>query len=134
MCYSLAGRDGLEPATPPPPCWGLMVLTSIPGRFLFGWLGGRFNKLEMLYLFVAIYGLGYGGVILLTIALRADLFGRRNLAIILNSFYTYRRSFTMSYFRRLHTRLIFHPFNNCSGSLSSANTGSCQAESSPLYI
>ena len=157
MCYSLVGRNGLESATPPPPCWGLMMLMSIPGRFLFGWLGDRFNKkvllfllcllqgagififihantLEMLYLFVVIYGLGYVGVIPLTIALRADLFGRRNLAIILNSFYTYRRSFTMSRFRRLHTRLIFHPFNNCSCSLSSPNTGSCQAESSPLYI
>lgn len=82
-----------------------MVLMSIPGRFLFGWLGGWFNKkvllflfcllqgagififihantLEMLYLFVVIYGLGYGGVIPLTIALRADLFGRRNYATI----------------------------------------------------
>jgi len=82
-----------------------MVLMSIPGRFLFGWLGDRFNKkvllfllcllqgagififihantLEMLYLFVVIYGLGYGGVIPLTIALRADLFGRRNYATI----------------------------------------------------
>lgn len=84
---------------------GLMVLMSVPGRFLCGWLGDRFNKKvllfllcllqgvgifvfihattsTMLYLFVVIYGLGYGGVIPLTITLRADLFGRRNYATI----------------------------------------------------
>jgi len=84
---------------------GLMVLMSVPGRFIFGWLGDRFNKkmllfllcllqavgvfifinantLALLYLFVVIYGLGYGGVIPLTFALRADLFGRRNYATI----------------------------------------------------
>lgn len=84
---------------------GLMVLMSVPGRFFFGWLGDRFNKrpllfllclvqavgiyifihantMELLYLFVVVYGLGYGGVIPLTIALRADLFGRRNYATI----------------------------------------------------
>jgi MFS family permease len=84
---------------------GLMVLMSIPGRFLFGWLGDRFNKrrllfllcllqgagilifihatnLGLLYLFVAVYGLGYGGAIPLSIALRADLFGRKNYATI----------------------------------------------------
>ena len=84
---------------------GLMVLMSVPGRFVFGWLGDRFDKrvllfllclqqglglfifvnartIELLYLFVLVYGLGYGGVIPLTIALRADLFGRRNYATI----------------------------------------------------
>jgi len=84
---------------------GLMVLVSVPGRFFFGWLGDRFNKkvllfllcllqgagififinastLPLLYLFVVVYGLGYGGVIPLTLALRADLFGRRNYATI----------------------------------------------------
>lgn len=84
---------------------GLMVLMSVPGRFVFGWLGDRFDKrlllfllclqqglglfifvhartMELLYLFVLVYGLGYGGVIPLTIALRADLFGRRNYATI----------------------------------------------------
>jgi MFS family permease len=84
---------------------GLMVLMSIPGRFLFGWLGDRFNKrpllfvscvlqgigififinasvLPLLYLFVIVYGLGYGGAIPLTVALRADLFGRTNYATI----------------------------------------------------
>ena len=84
---------------------GLMVLMSVPGRFIFGWLGDRFNKkvllfllcllqgvgvyifinattTALLYLFVVVYGLGYGGVIPLTLALRADLFGRRNYATI----------------------------------------------------
>jgi MFS family permease len=84
---------------------GLMVLFSVPGRFVFGWLGDRFDKrvllfllclqqglglfifvnartIELLYLFVLVYGLSYGGVIPLTIALRADLFGRKNYATI----------------------------------------------------
>lgn len=84
---------------------GLMILISIPGRLLFGWLGDRFNKkillallcllqgigvfifiqastLPLLYLYIIIYGLSYGGVIPLTIALRADLFGSRNFATI----------------------------------------------------
>ena len=84
---------------------GLMVLMSVPGRFIFGWLGDRYSKkvllfllcllqgvgififvnantLQLLYLFVVVYGLGYGGVIPLAIALRADLFGRRNYATI----------------------------------------------------
>jgi len=84
---------------------GLMVLMSVPGRFVFGWLGDRFEKrkllfllcalqglgvfifinattLPLLYLFVVVYGLGYGGVIPLAFALRADLFGRRHYATI----------------------------------------------------
>jgi MFS family permease len=84
---------------------GLMVLMSIPGRFLFGWLGDLFSKrmllfllcllqgvgilifiqatnLGLLYLFVAVYGLGYGGAIPLTLALQGDLFGRRHFASI----------------------------------------------------
>lgn len=84
---------------------GRMVLMSVPGRLLSGWLGDRFNKKVLLFLlcllqavgififihantpallwlFVVIYGLGYGGVIPLTVALRADLFGRRNYATI----------------------------------------------------
>ena len=84
---------------------GLMVLMSVPGRFVFGWLGDRFDKkkllfllcllqglgvfifinattLPLLYLFVVVYGLGYGGVIPLAFALRADLFGRQNYATI----------------------------------------------------
>jgi OFA family oxalate/formate antiporter-like MFS transporter len=82
-----------------------MVLMSIPGRFIFGWLGDRFSKrvllfiscvlqgigififinastLPLLYLFVVVYGLGYGGAIPLTVALRADLFGRKHYATI----------------------------------------------------
>ena len=82
-----------------------MVLMSVPGRFIFGWLGDMFNKkvlllllcllqgvgififihattLPLLYLFVVIYGISYGGVIPLTFTLRADLFGRRNYATI----------------------------------------------------
>jgi MFS family permease len=84
---------------------GYMVLMSVPGRFIFGSLGDRFDKrmllfllcvlqgvgilifinastMWMVYLFVIVYGTGYGGVIPLTIALRADLFGRRNYATI----------------------------------------------------
>jgi len=84
---------------------GLMVLMSVPGRFIFGWLGDRFDKKKLLfllcilqglgiyifinastpallYLFVIVYGLGYGGAIPLTFALRADLFGRKNYATI----------------------------------------------------
>jgi len=84
---------------------GYMILLSVPGRFIFGWLGDRFEKrilmfllcllqaagififihartVELLYLFVVVYGLGYGGLIPLTIALRADLFGRKNYATI----------------------------------------------------
>ena len=84
---------------------GLMILISVPGRFVFGWMGDRFDKrillfllclqqglglfifvnarsIEVLYLFVLVYGLSYGGVIPLTQAIRADLFGRRNYATI----------------------------------------------------
>jgi len=84
---------------------GLMVLMSVPGRCIFGWLGDRYDKkvllfllcllqgvgififvnantLQLLYLFVVVYGVAYGGVIPLTISLRADLFGRRNYATI----------------------------------------------------
>lgn len=84
---------------------GLMVLVSVPPRLFFGWLGDRFSKrilmfllcliqsagififihastTVLLYLFVVIYGLGYGGIIPLTHAIRADLFGRKNYAMI----------------------------------------------------
>ena len=36
----------------------------------------------LLYVFVVIYGMGYGGFIPNNIALRADLFGRQNYATI----------------------------------------------------
>lgn len=84
---------------------GMMVLVSVPGRFIFGSLGDRFNKkallfflcvlqaigilifihaksIFLLYLFVILYGTGYGGAIPLSISLRADLFGRKNYATI----------------------------------------------------
>lgn len=84
---------------------GTMVLVSIPGRFIFGWLGDRVEKrvlmmalcflqgagififinartTELLYLFVVVFGMGYGGLIPLTVAFRADLFGRKNYATI----------------------------------------------------
>jgi MFS family permease len=84
---------------------GMMVLVSVPGRFIFGSLGDRYNKKMLLfflcvlqaagilifiqansafllYLFVILYGTGYGGAIPLSISLRADLFGRKNYATI----------------------------------------------------
>jgi len=86
---------------------GLMVLVSIPGRLAFGWMGDRVNKkvlllatsllqavgililinvrastMSLLYLFLIVYGLGYGGGIPLPTALRADLFGRKSFATI----------------------------------------------------
>jgi MFS family permease len=84
---------------------GTMILISIPGRLVLGWIGDRFDKrylllasnllqgvgiwilinassLGMVYLFVIIYGFGYGGAIPLSSALRADLFGRKMFATI----------------------------------------------------
>ena len=84
---------------------GSMILLSIPGRLLIGSLGDWIDKrillfflcllqavaimilthattIFLVYLFVACYGLGYGGMISLSISLRADLFGRKNYATI----------------------------------------------------
>jgi MFS family permease len=84
---------------------GFMILMSIPGRMLFGWLGDRFSKQHLLaassvlqaigifilanatslahvWPFLLFYGLGYGGAIPLTQALRADLFGRKAFPIV----------------------------------------------------
>jgi MFS family permease len=84
---------------------GLMIAMSIPGRLLFGWLGDRFSKQHLLafssvlqgigifiianatslayvWPFLLFYGLGYGGAIPLTQALRADLFGRKVFATV----------------------------------------------------
>jgi MFS family permease len=72
---------------------GFMVLLSIPGRFIFLFISCALqgvgilifinaSTLPLLYLFVVVYGLGYGGAIPLTVALRADLFGRKNYATI----------------------------------------------------
>lgn len=82
---------------------GSMVAISIPGRLIFGWLGDRFDKrrilfiicmmqgmgvfvfihassIIMLYIFVTVFGLGYGGSIPVVHALGADLFGRKIFA------------------------------------------------------
>jgi MFS family permease len=84
---------------------GFMILMSIPGRLLFGWLGDRFSKqyllaassvlqsigifvlanatsLTYVWPFLLFYGLGYGGAIPITQALRADLFGRKVFATV----------------------------------------------------
>ncbi|MCP4755858.1 MAG: MFS transporter, partial [Proteobacteria bacterium] len=84
---------------------GSMILLSIPGRLLIGSLGDWIDKrvllfvlcllqavaililthahtVSLVYLFVVCYGLGYGGMISLSISLRADLFGRKNYATI----------------------------------------------------
>lgn len=85
---------------------GSMILMSLPGRLIFGWIGDIFDKrrllficcvlqaagmwifinastIPMLYLFVVVYGLGYGGAIPLMHSLRADLFGRKIFATIM---------------------------------------------------
>ena len=84
---------------------GLMVAISIPGRITFGWLGDRFDKryvlvvsmvlqalgvlilayvktIEQVYIFLVVYGIGYGGAIPVYIALRGEYFGRKNFATI----------------------------------------------------
>ena len=84
---------------------GLMITLSIPGRLVFGSLGDYTSKRLLLvlvmslqavgififsqakgvlgaYLFVVIYGIGYGGAIPLLYAFRADLFGRKRFASI----------------------------------------------------
>lgn len=84
---------------------GYMVLMSVPGRLIGGWLSDMLDKrllmfisclfqatgmwifihastLGTLYLFVVVYGLGYGAAIPLTQALQAELFGRRRFATL----------------------------------------------------
>jgi OFA family oxalate/formate antiporter-like MFS transporter len=58
----------------------LFLLCLQQGLGLFIFVNAR--SIELLYLFVLVYGLSYGGVIPLTQAIRADLFGRRNYATI----------------------------------------------------
>ena len=81
-----------------------MGLMSVPGRVLFGFLGDVFSKrhlvalayllqaialgilltatrLEQLYLFTVIFGLGWGAPTVL-VAMRGDYFGRRYFATI----------------------------------------------------
>jgi len=84
---------------------GMMVAISIPGRIFFGWLGDRFDKrwvlmttyalqaigififanvktIEQVYIFLVIFGLGYGGAIPVYIAMRGEYFGRKAFATI----------------------------------------------------
>jgi len=82
-----------------------MVALSIPGRIVFGWLGDRFDKRYVLmvtyvlqaigvfilanvttigqvYIFLVVFGLGYGGAIPVYIAMRGEYFGRKAFATI----------------------------------------------------
>jgi MFS family permease len=84
---------------------GLMVLMSIPGRLVFGWLGDIVSKqylmvlvcvlqgigvfilasassLGWVFVFLVLYALGYGGAIPLMPAFRGELFGRKAFATI----------------------------------------------------
>lgn len=86
---------------------GSMILISVAGRLVFGWLGDRIQKrflllisclfqaagiwilihaqapnLAVVYAFVVVYGIGYGAAIPLTIALRGELFGRKAFASV----------------------------------------------------
>jgi len=84
---------------------GLMVALSIPGRITFGWLGDKFDKrfvlvaanaisaigvfilaniesTGQLYIFLAVYGFGYGGAIPVYFAMRGEYFGRKAFATI----------------------------------------------------
>ncbi|MBN1664959.1 MAG: MFS transporter [Deltaproteobacteria bacterium] len=84
---------------------GLLLAVSIIGRLLFGYLGDLMDKrtllmvcyalvsagtlvlmgagtMPMTYLFIALFGIGYGGVIPLDPAIRADYFGRTAFAVI----------------------------------------------------
>lgn len=83
----------------------MMVAVSIPGRITFGWLGDRFDKryvliatyvlqaigvlilanvetIEQIYIFLVVYGFGYGGAIPVYIAMRGEYFGRKAFATI----------------------------------------------------
>ncbi len=84
---------------------GMMVAISIPGRLFFGWLGDRIDKrwvmmttyllqavgvlvlanvqtIEQVYVFLVIFGIGYGGAIPTFIAMRGEYFGRKAFATI----------------------------------------------------
>ena len=84
---------------------GLMVAISIPGRIFFGWLGDRFDKryvlivtyvlqaigililanvntIQQVYIFLVVFGVGYGGAIPVYIAMRGEYFGRKAFATI----------------------------------------------------
>ena len=84
---------------------GLMVALSIPGRLTFSWLGDRFDKryvliatyalqaigvlilanvetIQQVYIFLAVFGFGYGGAIPVFMAMRGEYFGRKAFATI----------------------------------------------------
>lgn len=84
---------------------GLMITLSIPGRFVFGYLGDFFDMRKLIFLasvmqavgvfifawmpglmgtytFVVIYGFAYGGIITVTASLRGKLFGRKRYATV----------------------------------------------------
>ena len=84
---------------------GMMVAISIPGRIVFGWLGDRFDKryilmatyvlqaigvfilanvktIDQVYIFLVVFGIGYGGAIPVFIAMRGEYFGRKAFATI----------------------------------------------------
>jgi len=84
---------------------GMMVALSIPGRIFFGWLGDRIDKryvliityvlqaigvfilanvktIDQVYIFLVVYGFGYGGAIPVYIAMRGEYFGRKAFATI----------------------------------------------------
>jgi len=84
---------------------GLLMAVSIIGRLLFGYLGDQVEKrylfmicyalvsagtlalmaartMPMTYLFIALFGVGFGGTIPLDPAIRAEYFGRASFAKI----------------------------------------------------
>jgi OFA family oxalate/formate antiporter-like MFS transporter len=84
---------------------GLMAIMSLPGRLIFAWLSDKYGEqkslmmsygmkvigliifitatsLPQILLFVAFYGIGYGGGIPVTTSLRASYFGRKAYATI----------------------------------------------------
>lgn len=84
---------------------GLLALISIPGRLGFGWLGDRFEKrlvlistyilqaigvfilaqvksMSQVWLFLVVFGLGYGGAVPVFQSIRADYFGRKSFGVI----------------------------------------------------
>ena len=84
---------------------GLMATMSLPGRVVFAWVGDKWGErkslmlgyalktvgvliwtmakgIPMILLFVVLYGIGYGGTIPVSTALRASYFGRKAYATI----------------------------------------------------
>ncbi|MBI4641272.1 MAG: MFS transporter, partial [Candidatus Tectomicrobia bacterium] len=84
---------------------GLMSFMSLPGRLVFGWLGDFFNKrflvalcfllqsvafyilanissMTDVWIFVVVYGIGWGGAVPVQNSMRADYFGRRAFGTI----------------------------------------------------